>query len=59
MSAPRVKDVKNTDDMLSPKVNKREQATEAPRVNIVNNNRPPELADEEEEEQLKSIIPLS
>ena len=59
MSAPRVKIVKNTNDMLSPKVNKREQATEAPRVNIVKDDGSPELAEEEEEEQLKPIIPLT
>ena len=50
---------KNTDNVPSTKVNKREQAIEAWRVNIVNDNGPPELVDKEEEEQLKSIILLT
>ena len=58
VSALRVKVVKNTDNILSPKVNKREQATEAPRVNIVKDDGPPKLVDEEKEEQLKPIILL-
>ena len=59
VSAPRVKVGKNTDNVPSTKVNKREQAIEAWRVNIVNDNGPPELVDKEEEEQLKSIILLT
>ena len=50
MSALRVKIVKNTEDVPSLRMNKRELATEALRVNIVKDDRPPELADEEEKE---------